>query len=87
MVAAEVVYAVNLDGGGSSVLVQHNGEVISHPTCIDIPLPCERAVSTVLCLPCDDPTADRGHIPEFTEWYPVSGGVPTESRLLQGKPD
>lgn len=45
-----VRHAINMDGGGSSVLVQQHGKVLSHPTCLDVPIPCERAVSSVLCL-------------------------------------
>ncbi len=39
----------NLDGGGSSVSVS-NGKVISKPTCIDIHVICERAVSSIACM-------------------------------------
>lgn len=41
--------AVNLDGGGSSVSV-YEGEVISRPTCVDTPIICERAVTTITCI-------------------------------------
>jgi exopolysaccharide biosynthesis protein len=43
------VYAINMDGGGSSVLVE-KGRVKSHPTCLDLPLQCERPVATVMCI-------------------------------------
>lgn len=45
-----VVFAVNLDGGGSSSLVA-NGTVVNRPTCLDTWEPvCERTVTTVVCL-------------------------------------
>jgi hypothetical protein len=44
-----ISYAINLDGGGSSVLVK-DGTVFSRPTCIDIPWTCERKVSSVMCI-------------------------------------
>lgn len=43
------VHAINLDGGGSSV-TYYNGRVVSFPTCIDVPVRCERKVTTSLCL-------------------------------------
>lgn len=49
MIEFQARYAINLDGGGSSVLVQ-NGTYVSHPTCWDVPLECERAIATVLCI-------------------------------------
>lgn len=42
-------HAINLDGGGSSTFV-HDGEILNRPTCLDIPFPCERPVTTVMCL-------------------------------------
>jgi len=43
-------YAMNLDGGGSSVSV-YNGKVISRPTCVDLPEPvCERPVTSITCV-------------------------------------
>lgn len=41
------VYAINLDGGGSSVMVA-DGVVVSHP--VDGILPHERPVATVICV-------------------------------------
>ena len=43
------VYIQNLDGGGSSVSVV-NGTVVSFPTCHDIPLRCERPVTSITCI-------------------------------------
>ena len=43
------VAAVNIDGGGSSVAV-YKGKVVSHPTCADTPVECERAVLTTTCV-------------------------------------
>jgi exopolysaccharide biosynthesis protein len=42
-------YAINLDGGGSSTLVQ-DGHVLNVPTCLDIPVSCQRPVATIVCL-------------------------------------
>ena len=51
MVKLGAVYALNLDGGGSSTTVVH-GEVADWPTSKDVPLPhpLERDVSTVVCI-------------------------------------
>lgn len=38
-----------MDGGGSTVLV-HRDQVMSHPTCFDIPIQCERKVATAFCI-------------------------------------
>lgn len=44
------VFALNMDGGSSSVMAL-NGTVLSQPTCLDyVPLRCERPVSTVVCI-------------------------------------
>ena len=44
-------YAINLDGGSSTVLIGAHGEVLSHPTCLDVvAYKCERPVATVFCL-------------------------------------
>lgn len=43
-------YAVNLDGGSSSVLVDQNEKIFSRPTCLDLPFVCERPVTTVMCI-------------------------------------
>lgn len=45
----QLIQAVNLDGGGSSVTV-YEGQVISTPTCVDTATVCERAVTTILCV-------------------------------------
>lgn len=50
LVERGAAFAVNLDGGGSSVLVEDYGTVRSHPTCLDIDLECERSVSSILCI-------------------------------------
>lgn len=43
-------FAINLDGGGSTVAVR-NKTIIDKPTCSDAPFPkCERAVTTVVCV-------------------------------------
>jgi len=42
-------YAINLDGGGSSVACSH-GKLLSDPTCHDTPSVCERKVTTVTCV-------------------------------------
>lgn len=42
-------YAINLDGGGSSTMLYHYKEV-NRPTCLDVPLVCERKVASVICL-------------------------------------
>jgi N-acetylglucosamine-1-phosphodiester alpha-N-acetylglucosaminidase len=42
-------YAINLDGGGSSTLVQ-DGQVVNVPTCMDISIPCQRPVATIVCV-------------------------------------
>lgn len=44
-----VAHAVNLDGGGSTVMVR-GGEWWSRPTCNDVPALCERAVTTIACM-------------------------------------
>jgi exopolysaccharide biosynthesis protein len=44
-----VHHAINLDGGGSTTLVQHS-IVLNVPTCHDVPWKCERPVSTIVCL-------------------------------------
>jgi len=40
---------MNVDGGGSSVSVK-DGKVISHPTCDDTPVECERADASLTCV-------------------------------------
>ncbi len=49
MLASGALHAVNLDGGGSSDAV-YEGRIVSHPTCEDTKVECERAVSTVTCI-------------------------------------
>ena len=45
------VWAINVDGGGSSTVAYPNGKLWSRPTCIDIPWPpCERSVTTIACI-------------------------------------
>jgi hypothetical protein len=48
-------FAINMDGGGSSTLVDGRDglspRVINRPTCLDLPFPsCQRKVATVHCL-------------------------------------
>jgi exopolysaccharide biosynthesis protein len=45
----DVTAAMNLDGGGSSVAV-YKDEIVSHPTCSDTHVMCERAVSSTTCI-------------------------------------
>ena len=49
MVQLGASYAVNLDGGGSSTIVV-NDTVKNHPTCIDVIFPCERRVTSAVCM-------------------------------------
>uniref|UniRef100_A0A7S3GAC3 Phosphodiester glycosidase domain-containing protein n=1 Tax=Palpitomonas bilix TaxID=652834 RepID=A0A7S3GAC3_9EUKA len=42
------VNALNLDGGGSSTAF-YNGKIVNQPTCEDIPIICERTVTTIMC--------------------------------------
>mmetsp|Transcript_9401 Transcript_9401/g.19979 ORF Transcript_9401/g.19979 Transcript_9401/m.19979 type:complete len:366 (+) Transcript_9401:1-1098(+) len=50
MIKLGAVYAINLDGGGSSTLF-YEGKVVNYPTSLDVvPVWRERRVSTVLCL-------------------------------------
>jgi exopolysaccharide biosynthesis protein len=41
--------AVNLDGGGSTTAWM-DGRIINVPTCSDVPMPCERAVASIVCV-------------------------------------
>jgi exopolysaccharide biosynthesis protein len=50
-------YAINLDGGGSSTIVQH-GQVLNFPTCLDIPIACQRPVATIVCVYNDTSESD-----------------------------
>jgi hypothetical protein len=49
-------FAINMDGGSSSTLVNGGDRlspprVINRPTCLDLPFPsCQRKVATVHCL-------------------------------------
>ena len=43
-------YAINMDGGGSSTMVRDMTHVVNRPTCLDIPLKCQRPVATVHCI-------------------------------------
>jgi N-acetylglucosamine-1-phosphodiester alpha-N-acetylglucosaminidase len=45
----QLYQAVNVDGGGSSTTIYKN-KVVNKPTCVDTPLICERAVTTVACV-------------------------------------
>ena len=44
-----VRYAINLDGGSSTTLVQ-DSQVVNVPTCMDVPWKCERPVATIVCI-------------------------------------
>jgi hypothetical protein len=48
----DLLYAINLDGGSSTVLIDGaTGHVKNHPTCLDVvPTKCERKVATVFCV-------------------------------------
>jgi exopolysaccharide biosynthesis protein len=59
----QLVQAVNLDGGGSSVTV-YEGEVISTPTCVDTATVCERAVTTILCVKGEEGVWEREEVQE-----------------------
>jgi len=67
-----LVQAINLDGGSSSVLVEHRDDgrrsssstmrIVNHPTCLDyVSLKCERPVATVFCLGQYIENDDDGH--------------------------
>ena len=43
-------YAINMDGGGSSTMVRGMKNVVNRPTCLDIPIKCQRPVATVICV-------------------------------------
>ena len=79
MISQGATYAVNLDGGGSSVLTSY-GHVISQPTCVDIPILCERAVSTTICIAC--PQGSREKKGQKTAWFPPDGRLPLADRFL-----
>lgn len=91
LILQNVSYAMNLDGGGSSVLArreqgQQQYTIVSRPTCLDVPMVvCERAVSTTICL--RDPKAEqKDHCTTAHDhgvsWYPLTGGVPVLERFL-----
>jgi uncharacterized protein YigE (DUF2233 family) len=92
LVAHNVTYAMNLDGGGSSVLTRRGRQqqqpytIVSRPTCLDVPLlVCERAVSTVICLRHTTNTKhskDNDDDDDSALWFPNSGGVPVSDRFL-----
>jgi hypothetical protein len=45
-----VLFAINLDGGGSTTLVHHH-LIRNRPRCLDVDfVPCERRVASVVCL-------------------------------------
>jgi exopolysaccharide biosynthesis protein len=54
LISRGVLFAVNMDGGGSSVMVgrteDNTSKVLSHPTCWDVNVQCERPVATVFCM-------------------------------------
>ena len=51
MLRAGVAFALNMDGGSSSVLVDSSRGAISRPTCFDfVAMQCERSVASVLCV-------------------------------------
>ena len=51
MLRAGATFAINMDGGSSSVLVESNRGAISRPTCLDVvAIQCERPVTSVLCV-------------------------------------
>jgi exopolysaccharide biosynthesis protein len=48
---ADIRYAINLDGGGSStVFWKEWGGLVGCPTCIDLPICCERPVTSISCV-------------------------------------
>lgn len=50
LISEGVVYAINLDGGGSSSTVE-NDHLISVPTCLDyVDVKCERPIASAICL-------------------------------------
>ena len=79
MISQGAVYAVNFDGGGSSVLTR-KGHIVSQPTCIDIPIICERAVSTAICIAC--PQGSSEEKTEAVAWFPPNGRIPLVDRFL-----
>ena len=51
MVELGAVWAINLDGGGSSTSwLEENNGVQGCPTCIDQPYCCSRSVTTISCI-------------------------------------
>jgi Phosphodiester glycosidase len=55
---ADARFAINLDGGSSSVLINYN-RTVSRPTCLDVvPIVCERPVASVVCI--QPPMATNG---------------------------
>ena len=42
-------WVVNMDGGGSSITVYQN-KIVSVPHCSDTVIPCERPVTTTICI-------------------------------------
>ena len=58
----QLEYAINLDGGSSSVLIDRHGKVKNHPTCLDVVnYKCERPVATVFCLGRHEEGDDKTH--------------------------
>jgi Phosphodiester glycosidase len=54
LISRGALFAVNMDGGGSSVMVGQTQDntikVLSRPTCWDVDVQCERPVATVVCM-------------------------------------
>jgi N-acetylglucosamine-1-phosphodiester alpha-N-acetylglucosaminidase len=49
LLSLNIISAINLDGGGSSVSV-YRGKVIDRPTCEDTAQKCERADASIACV-------------------------------------
>jgi Phosphodiester glycosidase len=55
------MFAINLDGGSSSVMIAHN-RTVSRPTCLDVlPIVCERPVASVMCIGSGERLATEWH--------------------------
>ncbi|GKZ00844.1 hypothetical protein MPSEU_001036100 [Mayamaea pseudoterrestris] len=78
LLAQQVTFAIALDGGGSSVLT-HYGRVVSQPMCMDVPVQCERAVATVVCITCQD---NNMVVAKDMPWFPRDGRIPVADRYL-----
>eukprot|EP00899_Mesostigma_viride_P008276 jgi/Mesvir1/1744/Mv21195-RA.1 len=60
-------HAINLDGGGSTTAV-YKGKVVSHPTCDDTCVECERPVTTATCVLAGAASGVHNH--QSSEAYP-----------------